>query len=102
MVKKAAFFVFALGISGFCEAEDLPLGAYRESMGFEEKIGGDKSGGSPRRSQIRTRYVVPTQYGRLVDVSNVDTGTSLWFEGTDGMIRNVLVGDQELVAITRK
>ncbi len=102
MSLNAKRFVLALALS--LSVPSLPAaqfsdGALVDSSAHEETLSFD---GGQRLTQRRASVQVPAEYGRLVAVTPGAGGAVLWFEATDGAVRNVrLSADQPLIVRRR-
>jgi hypothetical protein len=93
--------VIALSIclTGLAFAYQINFGALMEDTVFEENV----SFGAMRRSTLSRRPIqIPKAYGRLITITTSNTGTTLWFESQEGLIRNVNLDGAVPLVIERK
>lgn len=86
---------WALGEAGSVEG-----GAYRSASEYTESLSLD--GGPGGTGFYRQLVFVPLDYGKLVNITPSRAGHALWFETSEGTIRNVLISDKGLLVIRRE
>jgi hypothetical protein len=73
-------------LNGLAFAFQFDFGALRGDVAHEDKL----SFGPHRRFNLmRNQVEIPKAYGRLVTITASNNVAILWFESTDGIIRNV-------------
>lgn len=102
MSLNVKWFVPALAVTLFtmpAASAQFTDGALVDSSAHEETLSFD---GGQRLTQRRASVQVPAEYGRLVAVTPGAGGAALWFEATDGSVRNVRVSADQPLIIQRR
>lgn len=74
-------------------------GAYRSATAMEDQI----SVGDSKMGFYRDVIKIPVNFGKLVAITPHDTNKAVfWFESEEGLIRNVIVRSDRLLAIRRR
>lgn len=90
---------FTAASDGFQRGANRLLGAWFSHDRFAEyeiSIGLDPLGKArkPQRvEEVRRHLNLPAHYGDLIDITAGGEGAVLWYQTTDGMIRNVIIPD---------
>ncbi len=89
----------SISLTGLAFAYQINFGALMEDTVLEEKV----SFGVMRSSTLSRRAIqIPKAYGRLITITTSITGTTLWFESQEGLIRNVSLDGAVPLVIERK
>jgi len=82
----ASAIALSIFLTGLAFAYQFNFGALREDTAYEDKV----SFGTGRHFTLSRQAIqIPRTYGRLVTITASTSGTTLWFESQDGLIRNV-------------
>ena len=91
--------VLSVLVPGLAFAYHFNFGALVEDTVIEDNV----SFGTERRFTFSRRPIkIPKAYGRLITITASNTGTILWFESQDGLIRNVNLEGAVPLVIERK
>ena len=104
MKPKIRFILLSLAAiasigSGAVWAYQFDYGALRTDQFYEDKL---SFGLQNSLNQTRAKFQVPKAYGKLVTVTQLNKQSVLWFEASDGSIRNVTLNANNAVIVERQ
>lgn len=102
MKKNTVFaigLIFGLFVTGAAFAYQFNFGALVQDNFYEDQIAFDAQ---KRFNLTRNQLEIPKAYGRLVSITSDKKISTLWFESSDGVIRNVNVQSASPIIINRK
>ncbi len=104
MKPKARFILLFLATitfigSGVVWAYQFDYGALRTDQFYEDRL---SFGLQNSLNQTRAKFQVPKAYGKLVAVTQLNKQSVLWFEASDGSIRNVTLNANNPVIVERQ
>ena len=85
--------------SGAVWAYQFDDGALRTDQFYEDRL---SFGLQNSLNQTRAKFQVPKAYGKLVAVTQLNKQSVLWFEASDGSIRNVTLNANNPVIVERQ
>lgn len=85
--------------SGVAWAYQFDYGALRTDQFYEDRL---SFGLQNSLNQTRAKFQVPKAYGKLVAVTQLNKQSVLWFEASDGSIRNVTLNANNPVIVERQ
>lgn len=85
--------------SGAVWAYQFDYGALRTDQFYEDRL---SFGLQNSLNQTRAKFQVPKAYGKLVAVTQLNKQSVLWFEASDGSIRNVTLNANNPVIVERQ
>ncbi|BCL75422.1 hypothetical protein JHS3_11580 [Jeongeupia sp. HS-3] len=99
LIKHANAALLLCLISHSAHAYQFKSGALvDDSSTHEDKV---SFGPLNRFSQQRRAIQIPKAYGRLLSISTNNNATTMWFESTEGQIRNVIIDGSAPVIVIR-
>ncbi|MBL0058376.1 MAG: hypothetical protein IPP35_04565 [Elusimicrobia bacterium] len=93
---------FAVGAAASGLVRSFKNGMYYSSVTEEEQFHFDERDDSMRFSQYRNVAYVPPEYGKLIGITGGPGGTLFWYEDAAGIVRNIPVDSQRLLAVKRE